>query len=231
MRKMEVLGITMQDLTLRESMKKVEQFLKERKVCTIALITMKGLIIAQDSPAIKDWMSSLDMTVPIDADILRAADIHHHSRINDVEDDAFIVEFLKKMVRQKKTIYLLSQSEAGLKKMEDELRDAQDGLQVIGRCSLDSLEHEDDFVINDINLKEPDVLISNLPSPVREEFLANHHMKMNVSIWLMIRADRDLRKKNRNLIKKMYNRIMKQWFHIRLDQYKEENENEEENEG
>ena len=229
MRKMEVLGITMQDLTLRESMKKVEQFLKERKVCTIALITMKGLIIAQDSPAIKEWMSSLDMTVPIDADILRAADIHHHSRINDVEEDAFIVEFLKKMVRQKKTIYLLSQSEAGLKKVEDELRDAQDGLQVVGRCSLDSLEHEDDFVINDINLKVPDVLISNLPSPVREEFLANHHMKMNVSVWLMIRADRDLRKKNRNLIKKMYNRIMKQWFHIRLDQYKEENE--EENEG
>ena len=37
-----------------------------------------------------------------------------------------------------------------LKKMEDELRDAQDGLQVIGRCSLDSLEHDDDFVINDI---------------------------------------------------------------------------------
>ena len=167
MRKMEVLGITMQDLTLRESMKKVEQFLKERKVCTIALITMKGLIIAQDSPAIKEWMSSLDMTVPIDADILRAADIHHHSRINDVEEDAFIVEFLKKMVRQKKTIYLLSQSEAGLKKVEDELRDAQDGLQVVGRCSLDSLEHEDDFVINDINLKVPDVLISNLPSPVR----------------------------------------------------------------
>ncbi|MBQ8189597.1 MAG: WecB/TagA/CpsF family glycosyltransferase [Lachnospiraceae bacterium] len=231
MRKMEVLGITMQDLTLRESMKKVEQFLKERKASTIALITMKGLIIAQDSPVIKEWMSSLDMTIPIDADILRAADIHHHNRINDVEDDAFIVEFLKKMVRQKKTIYLLSQSEAGLKKMEDELKDAQDGLQIIGRCSLESLEHDDDFVINDINLKAPDVLISNLPSPVREEFLANHHMKMSVSVWLMIRADRDLRKKNRNLFKKMYNRIMKQWFHIRLDQYKEENENEEESEG
>lgn len=231
MRKMEVLGIAMQDLTLRESMKKVEQFLKERKACTIALITMKGLIVAQDSPAIKEWMSSLDMTVPIDADILRAADIHHHSRINDVEDDAFIVEFLKKMVRQKKAIYLLSQSETGLKKMEDELRDAQDGLQIIGRCSLESLERDDDFVINDINLKAPDVLISNLPSPVREEFLANHHMKMSVSVWLMIRSDRDLRKKNRNLIKKMYNKIMKQWFHIRLDQYKEETENEEENEG
>ena len=231
MRKMEVLGITMQDLTLRESMKKVEQFLKEGKVCTVALITMKGLIIAQDSPAINEWMSSLDMTVPIDADILRAANINHHSRIRDVEDDAFIVEFLKKMVRQRKKIYLLSQSEAGLKKMENELRDAQDGLQVVGRCSLDDMVHDDDFVINDMNLKAPDVLISNLPSPVREEFLASHHMKMNVAIWLMIRADRDLRKKNRNLIKKLYNRVMKQWFHIRLDQYKEEVENEEENEG
>ena len=232
MRKMEVLGITMQDLTLRESMKKVEQFFKEGKVCTIALITMKGLIVAQDSPAIKEWMNSLDMTVPIDADILRAANIDHHSRIRDVEDDEFIAEFLKKIVRQRKTVYLLSQSEAGLKKLEDELREVQDGLQIIGSFSMDSLEHDDDFVINDMNLKAPDVLISNLASPMREEFLANHHMKMNMAVWLMVRADRDLRKKNRNFIKKLYNSVMKRWFHIRLDQYKEELENEmDENEG
>ena len=72
MRKMEVLGIPMKDLTIRESMKKVEQFFADEKVSTIALITMKGLIKAQDSPEIKEWMSSLDMTVAVDADILHA---------------------------------------------------------------------------------------------------------------------------------------------------------------
>lgn len=232
MRKMEVLGITMQDLTLRESMKKVEQFFKEGKVCTIALITMKGLIVAQESPEIKAWMNSLDMTVPVDADILHAANINYRSRIHDVENDEFIEEFLKKLVRQHKTIYLLGQTEAGLKKLEDELKEVQEGLQIIGRFSLDSLEHDDDFIINDMNLKAPDVLISNLGSPSRESFLSNNHMKMNVAIWLMVRSDRDIRKKNRNLIKKVYNRLMKKWFHIRLDRYKEENGNEEsENEG
>lgn len=232
MKKIEVLGISMQDLTLRESMKMVEQFFKKGRVCTIALITMKGLMVAQEVLQIREWMDSLDMTVPADADILHAANIHYRSRIRDVEEDAFIAEFLKKLVRQQRKIYLLGQSEAGLKKLEEELSQVQSGLQIIGRFSLDNLEHDEDYIINDINLKAPEVLISNLSSPNRESFLANNHMKLNVAIWLMVRSDRELCKRNHNLMRKFYHKLMTKWFHIRLDRYQEELEQEQsENEG
>jgi N-acetylglucosaminyldiphosphoundecaprenol N-acetyl-beta-D-mannosaminyltransferase len=229
---MEVLGISLQDLTLRESMRKVEQFFRDGKVSTIALITMKGLIVAQDSPEIKKWMDSLDMTVATDADILHAAGINTRSRIHDVENNEFIAEFLKKLVRQHKSVYLLGQTESDLKKLEEELGVYQKDLEIIGRQTLEGLNYDDDFVVNDINMKLPGVLISNLESPQRESFLENNHMKMNVSIWLMIRADHDLTQKKKKLAQRFYNRLMKQWFHLRLNRYQEQidQENEQEKE-
>lgn len=229
---MEVLGISLQDLTLRESMRKVEQFFRDRKVSTIALITMKGLIAAQDSPEIKSWVDSLDMTVVADADILHAADINYRSRIHDVENGEFIAEFLKKLVRQRKTVYLLSQTESQLKKIEDELTAYEEDLRIVGRLATEELEYDDDFVINDINLKVPDVLISNLESPKRETFLSDNHMKLNVSVWLMVRADRELDKKRKGLVRQVYEKILKKWFRIRLNRYNEQmnQENEENNE-
>ncbi|MGN0131986.1 MAG: WecB/TagA/CpsF family glycosyltransferase [Lachnospiraceae bacterium] len=228
MRKMEVLGISLQDLTVRESMKKVDQFFRDGKVSTIALITMRGLIAAQDSPEIREWMDSLDMTVAADSDILHAADISYRSRIYDVENDVFMKEFLKKLSRQRKKVYLLSGTEASLRKLEDELSAYQDDLRIVGRLATENLEYEDDFVINDINMKMPGVLISNLESPLRETFLKENHMKLNVSIWLMVRADLDLGKRDQGFFKKMYNRLLKKWFHIRLDRYKEQLDSEQE---
>lgn len=228
MRKMEVLGIPMKDLTIRESMKKVEQFFADEKVSTIALITMKGLIKAQDSSEIKEWMSSLDMTVAVDVDILHAADINYRSRIHDVENNVFISEFLKKLVRQRKTVYLMSQTEESLKKLEGDLLSCEEGLRIVGKAVVDDLEHDDDFVINDMNMKTPWVLISNLESPKREQFLKDNNMKMNVRIWMMLRADKDLQTKVKGPIRRICDRMMKRWFQLRLIRYQEQMNKEDE---
>ncbi len=228
MRKMEVLGIPMRDLSIRESMKKVEQFFEDEKVSTIALITMKGLIKAQDSPEIKEWMSSLDMTVAVDVDILHAADINYRSRIHDVENNVFISEFLKKLVRQRKTVYLMSQTEESLKKLEEDLLSCEEDLRIVGKAAIDDLEHDDDFVINDMNMKVPWVLISNLESPKREQFLKDNNMKMNVRIWLMLRADRDLHTQAKGLVRRIYDKLMKLWFQLTLTRYKEQMNKEDE---
>lgn len=228
MRKMEVLGIPMKDLTIRESMKKVEQFFADEKVSTIALITMKGLIKAQDSSEIKEWMSSLDMTVAVDVDILHAADINYRSRIHDVENNVFISEFLKKLVRQRKTVYLMSQTEESLKKLEGDLLSCEEGLRIVGKAVVDDLEHDDDFVINDMNMKTPWVLISNLESPKREQFLKENNMKMNVRVWMMLRADKDLQTKVKGPIRRICDRLMKRWFQLRLIRYQEQMNKEDE---
>lgn len=222
MRKMNVLGIPLRDYTLRETLKKVDIFLAGGKMGTIGLITMKGLIVAQDSPEIKEWISGLDMTVTADADILRAADINYRGRIHDVENQLFISEFLKKLVRQKKTVYLMSQNAASLEKLEKELLSYEENLSIVGKVAVDELEQDDDFVINDMNMKVPDVLISNLESPKREQFTKENQMKMNVRLWLMVRADRELYTQEKNSFKQIYNKFLQWWFRIRLNRYEEQ---------
>ena len=222
MRKMNVLGIPLRDYTLRETLKKVDIFLAGGKMGTIGLITMKGLIVAQDSPEIKEWISGLDMTVTADADILRAADINYRGRIHDVENQLFISEFLKKLVRQKKTVYLMSQNAASLEKLEKELLSYEENLSIVGKVAVDELEQDDDFVINDMNMKVPDVLISNLESPKREQFTKENQMKMNVRLWLMVRADRELYTQEKNSFKQIYNKFLQWWFRIRLHRYEEQ---------
>ena len=80
----------MTDYTIRESMKKVDAFFRDRKVGTIAMITMRGLLAAHENEAIKNWMGSIDLAIPADAEILRAGDIAFHNRVRDVENNTFV---------------------------------------------------------------------------------------------------------------------------------------------
>lgn len=219
MRKTEVLGIPLTDYTIRESMKKVDSFFKDGKVSTIAVITMKGLLVAHEDEFIKEWMTKIDLAVPADVEILRAGDIAFHNRIRDVENNVFVTEFFKRLARQKKTVYLLSDNSAKLEKLKKEILSYEEDIRIIGSFSLDSTENGDDYVVNEINMAFADVLISNLESPGRESFLANNHMKLNTAVWMMVRADADLSEKENGFFRKLNKQILKKVFSARLIHY------------
>lgn len=223
MRKTEVLGIPLTDYTIRESMKKVDSFFKDGRVSTIAVITMKGLLVAHEDESIKEWMTKIDLAVPADVEILRAGDIAFHNRIRDVENNVFVTEFFKRLARQKKTVFLLSDNSTKLEKLKKEILSYEEDIRIIGSFSLDSTENGDDYVVNEINMAFADVLISNLESPGRESFLAENHMKLNVAIWMMVRADVDLSEKGNGFLRKLDKQILKKIFSARLIRYHVQN--------
>lgn len=213
-------------------MRKTEEFFHDGKVSTIAVITMRGLIAASDNDEIKAWMSKLDMTIADDADILHAGDITTRSRIKEVEGHAFASEFFKKLIRGKKTIFLISKTSDSLDKLTKEVLAYQKNIKIVGAMALDDVTQDDDFVVNEINIKMPDVLISNLESPLREKFMDDHQMKLNAAIWMMVRPDASLGMHPVPFWQKISDFVLKKKFHIRLNKYKEEQlfeQNDEEN--
>lgn len=187
MRHMQVLGVELQDYTVREAMRKTDFFLRDSKVSTIAYITTRGLMAAEESPELKKFLAGIDLTVAADSDILRAAGVENRNRIKEIENDEFMEEFLKKLVRGRRKVYLLTGTEEQLCALEECLRSYQENLRIIGKFSLDRLEKDEDYLINEMNNLMPDVVISNISSPQREIFFENNHMKMNVRIWLMLK--------------------------------------------
>ena len=187
MRHMQVLGVELQDYTVREAMRKTDYFLRDNKVSTIAYITIRGLMAAEESPELRSFLSNIDLTVAADSDILRAAGVENRNRIKEIENDEFMEEFLKKLVRGKRKVYLLTGTKEQLQELEECLKSYQEKLRIVGRFSLDELEKEEDYLINEMNGLMPEVVISNISSPQREQFFENNHMKMNARIWLMLK--------------------------------------------
>ena len=196
---MQVLGVELKDYTVREAMRKADAFLKENKVSTIAYITTTGLMAAEESEDLKLFLSNIDLTVAADSDILSAAGIANRNRVKEIENDEFMEEFLKKLVRGKRKVYLLTGTGEQLSALEECLKSYQESLRVVGRFALDTLEKDEDWLINEMNAQMPDVVISNIDSPQRESFFENNHMKMNAHIWLMLK-DKVVRATNKKKV-------------------------------
>ncbi len=219
MRHMHVLGVELQDYTVREAMRKTEYFFKDGKVRTIVYITTRGLMAAEESPQLREFLGNVDMTVAADSDILRAAGGANRNRIKEIDNDEFMEEFLKKVIRSHRTVYLLAGKQEQLQRLEECLKTYQQNLRIVGRFSLDNLEQDEDYLINEINGILPDVLISNMDTPLREEFFENNHMKMNTGIWLMLKDEVIHATYGRNLFWKITDRITKTLFRKKVVKY------------
>ncbi|MBR1692496.1 MAG: hypothetical protein IJ711_06940 [Lachnospiraceae bacterium] len=224
MRKMQVLSVSLYDYTVREAMRKVEEFLQDGKPSTIAYVSIKGIMEADENEQIKEFYNKLDLIISEDSDILRAANVQTRSRLREIDENVFMDEFLKKLVRQRKTVYLLAQTEAELTLLETGLRSYQENLRVAGRFALDHLEADEDFIVNEINMVQPCVLISILPSMRRIEFYDANHMKLNTNIWLMLKDGMDLQNKKKGLLRKLSDNLWRSIFKKRLLQYRNEKE-------
>ena len=219
MRKMQVLGIELQDHTVREAMKKTDAFLRDGKVSTIAYITMRGLMEAEGSQERPDFLRELDLTVPADSDILRAAGIATRNRVREVDNDEFLTEFLRKIVRGRQTVYLLTSTQGQLQLLRDGLLSYQENLRIIGSYSLDELEQDDDYLVNEINVETPNVLITNISSPQREAFFEANQMKLNVEVWLMLKDEVVHSNKHKGLFWILHDRVVRKLFKHKVVQY------------
>ena len=223
MRKMQILRVSLIDYTVREAIRKVEEYLREGKLHTIAYISKKGVMEADENQQVKEFIEKMDMMLCADSDLLRAANVESWNRIREIDENLFMEEFLKKMIRQRKNLYILAQTQVELLQLEEHLRSYQENLNIVGRYALEHLSVDEEFVVNEINGLEPDVLVSYLPSMKRIEFYDSNCMKINVNIWLMLKDDVVLHNKNKGLIRKISDRFLRGVFKKKTKQYHNEN--------
>ena len=224
MRKMQVLSVSLVDYTVREAIHKVEKYLHDGKMHTIAYISKKGVMEADENEQVKEFIGKMDLMVCADSDVLRAAHVETWNRIREIDENVFMEEFLKKMIRQRKSIYILAQTVEELQHLETHLRSFQQNLCIVGKYALEHLSVDEEFVVNEINGLEPDVLISLLPSMKRIEFYDSNYMKINTNIWMMLKDDVVLKNKNKGLFRKMSDMIMQGVFKKKTKQYQNSNE-------
>ena len=174
-KKVDILGIQLDNYTVREAIMCVERYLSNNVLNTIESISLQMLIDSETNPVLKEVMSSLDLAIIGEKEIIQAAGLESMQRIRETEENDFYFEFFKRIERNKKSVFLLGDTQEKIDSLKAELAEDYPKLIFAGEYAVETCVGDLEAVIN--------VIISVLPSPMQEQFLYEHRDKMNANIW------------------------------------------------
>lgn len=227
MQKMSILGVTLTDYSLKESLLRADEFVKNGAVNTILYMTIPMLILAGKDEKEKERILSMDMTLCGDPDILKVAKIESKSRLYEVENLIFLKEFLRRTVRSGKTVYLLADTGEGVEELKQELWELQKGISITA-AGIVSEETEDlEEVINNINDIAPAIIISRLAPGRQEQLMMETKPFVNAEVWIGLARDMKLGTGHELVRKRVINKIYKKIIRHRISKYNADTEKEE----
>ncbi|MBQ9991260.1 MAG: WecB/TagA/CpsF family glycosyltransferase [Lachnospiraceae bacterium] len=183
---MELLGISLNNIGLKEALRKSEEYLDQGGLNTIAYVSAKKLLEASEDGEQQKWWQKMDLSIFEDVEILKAAGGVSQSRAKEIEENAFLREFLKILVRRQAPVFLLAEEEEALEQLEEELRLMQNNLYIAGRDTTDHYLENKEGLINAINALAPRVILSRLPYPEGIHLMYDYHSYLNGSVWLTL---------------------------------------------
>ena len=104
-KKVDILGIQLDNYTVREAIMCVERYLSNNVLNTIESISLQMLIDSETNPVLKEVMSSLDLAIIGEKEIIQAAGLESMQRIRETEENDFYFEFFKRIERNKKKCF------------------------------------------------------------------------------------------------------------------------------
>lgn len=182
-KKIDILGLSLDNYTVREAIRRVETYLSNNVLNTIECISMEMLIQAENDEVLRNVIQSLDLAVIGEKEILQATKSSTMQRIRETEENDFFFEFFKRVERNKKSVYLLGESEEKIAEVRLELERQFKKISIVGSYALEDCVGALDAVINELNSTTPDIIVSVLPTPMQEHFFWEHKDKMNANIW------------------------------------------------
>lgn len=218
-RKISIFGVDITVLTTKEAMKCVMQYLEGETVSTVEMITLEMLLKEKDDEIWIEQVQKFDLLLPGEKALFDAAEEAGHHLIQDVDNTMFLKMLFKYLQKNKKSLFLLAESEEELERIAEKLRSYVPGLPIAGRAMLTADGSMEENVINEINGMEPDCILSALSTPYGESFAVRRKALLNARLFLGGVSGLSGRKENKTA-GKIGSFIRKKFFRYQLKKQK-----------
>lgn len=209
MQRINILGMSLTDYSLKEAIGITDRFLEGGSLNTILFISAKILVGAGVSPEQQARIMAADLIVWSDAEIVRRAGITAKNRIHEVENQDYLKEVLKRLGRGKKPLYLIADSEEELEKLEYDLKGAREDLNIAGEGIVRDVEADWDDEANRINALAPVAVISRMHFEKQAELVERMKKFLNADIWLAL--DHEMLPTGRRV--PFIRKLLGKWYH------------------
>lgn len=219
MNQINILGIDLNNYSLKEALALTESFLQEGLVKTVLYIDAKMIVTAGENENYRDYLSKCDLTIIDDEGIVEALPQTQDLKIEDVEEETYTRILLKKLVYGHKRITLLSDTTENLSGLEDNLLSYRNDLTIVSKIAMDSVEDSVETMVNEINDVIPDVIISRMEAVRQAEIMEKSRKMMNCRLWVGLPERAVLLKGKTPFYRKLWNKLFSKAFRKEVEKY------------
>ena len=178
-----VAGIKLNSYTAAENLTQIGKRLDNNVFTTVEEVYMRTLLLAKEDETVRNVIEALDVTVIAENGIWDAVDENTSLRRREIENREFFTQFMRMIERGKYTVLILGQTNQENLEVCEYIASEFPRLNVVGTKALEECLGAKERLINEINVLAPDMIISVLPSPVQEHFLAEHRRMLSTRLW------------------------------------------------
>ncbi|MBR3811676.1 MAG: WecB/TagA/CpsF family glycosyltransferase [Agathobacter sp.] len=178
-----IAGIKLNSYTAMENLTRIGENLDNHVFTTVEEVYMRTVLLAKEDEVVKEVVEALDVTVIAENGVWDAAGENTSLRRREIEKREFFFQLMRILERNKYSVFILGKENQEIAQTCEYIAEEFPRLNIMGMATLADSTGADEGIINDINTIAPDVIISVLPSPIQEHFLANHKAMLSTRLW------------------------------------------------
>ena len=182
-KKLDIAGIQLDNCTVRESIMLLEKTMADRAFISVEEINMDMILRAGTDARVKEALDRISHKIISEESILKAVNQNSMQRQHEIADRSFFFELMKRLERNHIPVCLLGETESVTTGAKNLILQQFPRMDIVDVEILEQCTGELDNVINEINARTPDVVISLLPSPGQEYFFLDYRDKISASLW------------------------------------------------
>lgn len=173
-----VAGLSVNVLTEKEMTSVMKIFLSNDYMNIVYMISVDTCLYVADKPEQQDLLNGADLVLPAEKIILSKRYRHTIRGVVKSYENLFYVLKNRKFV---KSIFIIGKTEKETADLEAIISELNERITICGTYSID-LDHDHEEVINEINGKVPDILITALDIASTQEWLVENRYKFNAKL-------------------------------------------------
>ena len=222
MKVIDVLGMHITDYPIKEAIKHALKYIGNGAMNTIFYVSSPVLLEAGENQQQREWLESMDMLLYGEPTVLDVLGENTRERKNEIKQDAFLHEYIKKIARGKQRVYLILDSQEKADQLNEYLHDLHESVNVIGTYIWDEENSKAEDLVNELNDVSPDVIISKLPNLVQQKLICENRRMINASVWIALLHERVIKKKKVTFGSKLNRLFYMRLFKRKVNKYETE---------